>query len=560
MNQVNYFLLICLITLAVLIPGCTAPTEETAIHTSALIGETDTSLSDLVSEINTGLTEVQTSLLNNAAFITEHGMTGPDTEAVMNELLIAYPWGHSSVTVSVDGKVQNAAPKLYQNIIGENLSKQPLFQNVIALQAPQISDLYFLAEGYQGVVQSAPVFSSSGKYLGYTDITYRPEDFLRRHIPPVIDKTGSDIWVTQTDGTILFDTTQKEIGKNLFTDPAYQTPELQAVFEHISSEPSGTGEYRFWDRNREQHVTKEARWETAGIDGATWRIVMTQIMDKSVGAPASTTEIPVGTLADELMTVRSFVERATAYAQENDEETALATFNDVNGSFIDGELYIFAYDMNGTVIALPYQPGLIGSDRSAITDANGVAFIKGLATVAKSGGGTIYYVYPNPARGYAEELKLSYVHPVDDTWFVGAGVYSPKIAADYNISEIDALIARVRTAREYARTNGKDAACSAFNNLENKFADGGDYIFAYTTDGTPLALPYQQEFLGINLLKFTDTYGVKVLALESAAAQDGGGFVYVHYLNPDAGTEGMKLCYVTPVDDDWFVGSGIYAK
>jgi signal transduction histidine kinase len=40
--------------------------------------------------------------------------------------------------------------------------------------------------------------------------------------------------------------------------------------------------------------------------------------------------------------------------------------------------------------------------------------------------------------------------------------------------------------------------------------------------------------------------------------RDGGGFVYVDYLNPDTGKPGMKLCYVAPVDDTWLVGSGIY--
>ena len=42
---------------------------------------------------------------------------------------------------------------------------------------------------------------------------------------------------------------------------------------------------------------------------------------------------------------------------------ALSAFNDPKGEFIDGELYIFAYDMNGTVLSLPYQPDLVGENR-----------------------------------------------------------------------------------------------------------------------------------------------------------------------------------------------------
>ena len=121
----------------------------------------------------------------------------------------------------------------------------------------------------------------------------------------------------------------------------------------------------------------------------------------------------------------AFVARARDYAREQGREESLAAFNNASGEFVEGELYVFAYDGNGTNLALPFQPELIGTDRWNLTDTNGVLFIRGLRDTALSwDGGFYYYTYPNPAENFTVELKLSYVLPVDNTWFVGAGIYN----------------------------------------------------------------------------------------------------------------------------------------
>jgi signal transduction histidine kinase len=253
-----------------------------------------------------------------------------------------------------------------------------------------------------------------------------------------------------------------------------------------------------------------------------------------------------------------FVDNAVSYAKEHGKEAALKEFNNVNGTFIKGDLYVFAYEMNGKVIALPYQKNLLGTDRTGITDSNGVKFIDRLIEVAREGGGAVYYIYQNPADNEREEFKISYVKPVDSTWFVGSGIYLPGLPAQFNATEKDQLVARVKQARQYAQVNGAAKAIRDFNNRNGTFADGSRYIFAYGYNGTTLALPFQPEVIGTNRTDFTDPYGVKVTAWEIAVAKSGGGFVYVDYLNPDTGKPGMKLCYVEPVDNTWLVGSGTY--
>ena len=252
------------------------------------------------------------------------------------------------------------------------------------------------------------------------------------------------------------------------------------------------------------------------------------------------------------------VDRADVYAKKNGKDAALLEFNNANGTFIEGDLYVFAYGMDGTTLAWPYRPDQLGTNRAGAADVNGVNHIKQMIEVAGDGGGWVYYVTQNPKNNNRDELKLAYVRPVDNTWFVGSGIYLSEVPALFTTTERDQLVERVKQARQYAQANGAVKAVRDFNDRNGTFANGSRYIFAYAYNGTTLAMPFQPETIGTNRMNFTDTHGVKITALEIAAAKSGGGFVYVDYYNPDTGKPGMKLCYVTPVDNTWLVGSGIY--
>ncbi|MDD2754648.1 MAG: hypothetical protein PHS80_03870 [Methanothrix sp.] len=46
--------------------------------------------------------------------------------------------------------------------------------------------------------------------------------------------------------------------------------------------------------------------------------------------------------------------------------------------------------------------------------------------LARMGNGFSYYIYPDPSMNMTARLKLSYVAKVDDTWFLGSGIYAKK--------------------------------------------------------------------------------------------------------------------------------------
>lgn len=139
--------------------------------------------------------------------------------------------------------------------------------------------------------------------------------------------------------------------------------------------------------------------------------------------PASLPDAAAGsaTTAD----VQAFVEKAVAYAKANGKDEALAAFTAPGGEFHDGELYIFAYDFDGNVIAHGGDETLVGKNLMDLQDPDGLPVIQKLTALAESGSGWLVYQWPNPQDENVIESKVGYVAKVDDGWFVGSGTYAP---------------------------------------------------------------------------------------------------------------------------------------
>jgi len=255
----------------------------------------------------------------------------------------------------------------------------------------------------------------------------------------------------------------------------------------------------------------------------------------------------------------AFVDEAKDFVLEEGQDKALATFNDPKGRFVRGELYIIAYDFNGTCLAHPYNPDMIGGNVLNETDINGVALKWNMREVAKRGGGFTYYIWPNPARSNADELKLTYVLKVDEGLWLGAGIYLPGQAPIFSNESREDLVAFVKRARDIALNSTKDGTLKAFNDRNEEFMQGDRYIFAYDSEGNTLALPFQPELIGTNRIGLQDRNGVYIVQEFLDAARRGSGFVYYLYADPAENmTSKLKLSYVMAVDSEWLVGSGIY--
>lgn len=116
------------------------------------------------------------------------------------------------------------------------------------------------------------------------------------------------------------------------------------------------------------------------------------------------------------------VKKAIAYAKANGLEKALAEVNKPGGSFTKGELYVFVYDLNGTVKAHGQNPRLVGKDMLQAKDPDGVFYVKDRIALAKSKGkGWQDYKFINPTTKKIE-AKSAYIE-LHDSLIFGCGIY-----------------------------------------------------------------------------------------------------------------------------------------
>ncbi len=125
---------------------------------------------------------------------------------------------------------------------------------------------------------------------------------------------------------------------------------------------------------------------------------------------------------DEKKTAKDLVDKAAAFTKAQGKAEALKEFSKPSGQFDKGEIYIFAYDTKGTVIAHPKNAKLVGKNLLDVPDIDGKFFRKEIMSKAASGGsGWVDYKYKNPATNKVEQ-KTTYFQKVNDV-VICCGVY-----------------------------------------------------------------------------------------------------------------------------------------
>ena len=119
---------------------------------------------------------------------------------------------------------------------------------------------------------------------------------------------------------------------------------------------------------------------------------------------------------------QEMVEKAHAYVKANGKAKALAAFNNLKGEFVKGELFIFAQDFSGVMLAYGGNVALVGKNLIEDKDVNGKYLGKGMIELAKTqGNGWYEYHFLNPHTN-AVQPKVTYIQRVDD-YYLACGVY-----------------------------------------------------------------------------------------------------------------------------------------
>lgn len=177
--------------------------------------------------------------------------------------------------VTKKGILAYIEPAAYRNFENEDISKQ---KHVIALRKdpiPVFSSGFMSVEGFLCVDLAHPVFDGRGELLGSVSVLIRPELL----IDPLLEKSqipeDYELWIMQTDGLMIYDKDPEEIGKMLFSDPAYAKYEsLLDLGKKIAAEPEGEGSYIFLAYGSTEKTIKEVIWKTIRIQDREWRVVL----------------------------------------------------------------------------------------------------------------------------------------------------------------------------------------------------------------------------------------------------------------------------------------------
>jgi signal transduction histidine kinase len=127
-------------------------------------------------------------------------------------------------------------------------------------------------------------------------------------------------------------------------------------------------------------------------------------------------------LSKEKQDAVKMVTDAAAFVKKNGYEMALVELNNPKGKFVNGSLYVFAYDTTGIMVAHPVNAKLIGKNLLEVPDVDGKLFRKEIIQIAMTKTtGWVDYKYKNPGNGQFEE-KTTYLNK-SDKLILCCGVY-----------------------------------------------------------------------------------------------------------------------------------------
>jgi cytochrome c len=119
----------------------------------------------------------------------------------------------------------------------------------------------------------------------------------------------------------------------------------------------------------------------------------------------------------------ALVKKAIDFYKANGKDKAFAEISNRKGQFVDRDLYVVVYDINGKCLAHGANAKMIGQDLIALKDVDGKEYIKERVEMMKKGtSGWQDYKFRNPASNQIEP-KSMYLEKHEDLIF-GCGAYN----------------------------------------------------------------------------------------------------------------------------------------
>lgn len=246
--------------------GPTPPTGHAAMQKA---------LGNVTGGIQSTLFELDSTLSHAAGTLGTAGISGPGADEVLSSVVITHPAIINVITYDQNGTVVAAEPDTAKILLGQNLREYDIVKKTLTTQQPQMSDLFSLAEGGDGVVLAHPVFSPGGQFLGVVSSGISPYALVSPIAGESMENTPYTYMVAQTNGRILYDPDPQEVGKETFNETLFADfPGIIELARHYSGNRTGYDTYSFYSSGFGKVVSKETFWDTVGLHGTEWRVLV----------------------------------------------------------------------------------------------------------------------------------------------------------------------------------------------------------------------------------------------------------------------------------------------
>ncbi len=249
-----------------------------------------------------------------------------------------------------------------------------------------------------------------------------------------------------------------------------------------------------------------------------------------------------------------WVGRAVDFYKAVGRKIALAEYTNPEGQFVDRDMYIYALDTNGVMLAHGANENFVGKEWREVKDYAGKHFIQEiLDTSALKGRGWVEYKWYDPEL---KELlhKAVYFEKADDV-IICSGIY-PRPSKRTRRHAMD----WVGKGIDFYNAAGKGIALAEFTNPKGQFIEGEMYIFALDANGIMLAHGENHRCVGESFIDVKDADGKPFIKeLVNLANTNGNGWVEYTWYDPESKEQLPKAVYFEKVEDV-IICSGVYKQ
>lgn len=248
--------------------------------------------------------------------LAKSGLTGTRARSILATFYQRNRDVVDCATVDLAGRMQVIEPAAYRKSEGADISGQEQVQRLWKTGQPVLSEAFRAVEGFDAVDLEQPVPGPDRKPLGSVSVLFRPEETLGRVIAAQVQGFPLHVWLAQADGRILAATEKADVGRNLLRDDlAGVGAPLRALADRIGTRKAGSADPSLPSGGR-RSGRDQVSWDTVGLYGTSWRLVVVHEDGSAPAAAASGQEEKAADAALARLAQRPVLVKALAAGDE----------------------------------------------------------------------------------------------------------------------------------------------------------------------------------------------------------------------------------------------------